>query len=157
MSDLLTQLGGLLLSAIPTAVLMAVVWIEYRLLVHGKLLSILAERRARTEGAMEKAREDISAAEARSGECEQRIREARLAICKAQDLRRKQQLEAHAAVVAEAQKAAKERVQSAHDALNTDVAQAKVTLHAEVDSIANQIVRTILQTAPATAATAGRD
>lgn len=73
------------------------VWCGYRLIVHGKLIAVLSERRERTEGAAETARADISAAETRSSEYEQRIRDIKLAIYKTKDLRRRQQLEAHTA------------------------------------------------------------
>jgi len=156
MNELLGQLGGLFLGAIPTAVLFAVVWFEYRMIVHGELVAVLSERRERTEGAMEKARADIAAAEVRSAECEQQIREARLAIYKAQELRRRQQLEARAAAVAEAQQAAKARVQSAQKTLTADVAQAKAGLHSEVESLANQILQQVLKPAPAMESTVTR-
>jgi len=156
MNELLGQLGGLFLGAIPTAVLFAVVWFEYRMIVHGELVAVLSERRERTEGAMERARADIAACEARSAECEQQIREARLAIYKAQELQRQKQIEARAAAVSEAQKAARARAQLACEALNADVAKARGELHADVESLANQILQMVLKPVPAAESTAAR-
>ena len=156
MSELFSQLWGLFLQAIPTGVLLAAVWCGYRLIVHGKLVAVLSERRERTEGATEKARADISAAEARSAEYEQRIREAKLAVYKAQESRRRQLLEARAAAMAEARKAADARVLSARDALKADVAQAKAGLQSGVDSLVDQIMRTVLKPTPAPELTVAR-
>lgn len=157
MSGLLTQLDTLLLRAIPTIVLFALVWLGYRLIVHGKLVRVLSERRDRTEGAAERARADISAAEARTAEYEQKIRDAKLVAYKAQELRRRQQLEANASALAEARKEADARVRSAHESLESDFAQAKTKLQAEVVTLVNQIKRAVLKPRSAAESTfAGR-
>src|SRR6266404_6089076 len=67
MDQTLRQLGELLLGAVPTVILLATLYILYTFLVHRPLTVVLAERRNRTQGAMEKARADIAAAEARTG------------------------------------------------------------------------------------------
>jgi len=151
MNDLLSQLGNLFLGAIPTGVLLALVWLGYRVIVHGKLLGVLSERRERTEGAVEKARAAISAAEARSAEYEKQIRDAELAIYKAQELRRRKQLEASAAQLAEARKAAGVHVQSGRQAIDAEIVRAKAGLETRVHSLVNEIVRAVLK--PATEST----
>src|SRR5438132_11620218 len=77
MDETLRQLGGLLLGSIPTIIFMVLVYSTYTVLVHRPLVRVLAERRRKTEGAMEKARADIAAAEARTAEYEQHVRAAR--------------------------------------------------------------------------------
>jgi len=77
MHEMLKQLGELLLGSVPTALMLIFLWTMYSILVHKPLAKVLAERRAKTEGAIEKARADVAAAEARTGEYEQRLREAR--------------------------------------------------------------------------------
>jgi len=52
MSELLSQLDHLLLSAIPAGVLLCVVWLAHRWIVHGKMVAVLSERRERTQGDM---------------------------------------------------------------------------------------------------------
>jgi F-type H+-transporting ATPase subunit b len=76
MEDTLRQLGELLLGSIPTIIIMVLLWSAYSILVYKPLTNVLAERRNKTEGAVEKARADIAAAEARTAEYEQRLREA---------------------------------------------------------------------------------
>src|ERR1700728_5223226 len=97
MEQTLRQLGELLLGSVPTIILLAVLYILYTFLVHRPLTVVLAERRSRTEGAMEKARADIAAAEARTADYEQRLREARQKVFKSLDARRQQAAEARSA------------------------------------------------------------
>ena len=64
MDETLRQLGELLLGSVPTIIMMVLVYAIYSVLVHKPLTRVLAERRAKTEGAIEKARADVAAAEA---------------------------------------------------------------------------------------------
>jgi F-type H+-transporting ATPase subunit b len=145
MEETLRQLGGLLLGAIPTIVLFLILFAAYRVLVHAPLEKLLAERRARTEGALEKARADIAAAEARSAEYEHSLREARAAVLKLQELRRNQMLQAGAAAVAEARAAAGNQIKQAKAALAQEVAVSRVSLQAEAERLASEIVETLLR------------
>ncbi len=147
MDEILRQLGELLLAAIPTVVVFLILFFAYKLIVHKPLVAVLDERRARTQGAVEKANADIAAAEARTAEYEQRLRDARLSIFKKLEARRQQWLQARTAAVAEARAAAETRVKAARAALEQDVEQAKVTLQSESETLANQIIRTVLKPA----------
>lgn len=155
MDQTLKQLGELLLGAIPTVVLLLVLYGLYHAIVHKPLETVLAERRKRTQGAIEQARADIAAAAARANEYEARLREARLAVFKTLDTRRKQALDARAAAVAQAREQAQKQVAQAKAQLEQDSAAARTTLHSDSDRIANQIIAAILQPAgsgPATVA-----
>ncbi len=147
MDEILRQLGELLLAAIPTVVVFVILFFAYKLIVHKPLVAVLDERRARTQGAVEKATADIAAAEARTAEYEQRLRDARISIFKKLEARRQQWLQARAAAVAEARAAAETRVKAARTSLEQDVEQAKVTLQAEGETLASQIIRTVLKPA----------
>jgi F-type H+-transporting ATPase subunit b len=147
MDEILRQLGELLLAAIPTVVVFLLLFFAYKLIVHKPLVRVLSERRARTEGAVEKANADIAAAEARTAEYERRLRDARLSIFKKQEARRQQSLQARSATVAEARTAADARVKAAQASLEQDAEHAKVSLRAESEAIANQIIRAVLRPA----------
>lgn len=153
MEQTLTQLGGLLLGAIPTVVLLLALYCLYHVIVHKPLEAVLAERRKRTQGAVEQARADISAAAARATEYEARLRDARLAVFKALDTRRKQAMETRAAAVAQAREAGQQQIAKAKAQLEQESAAARATLDAASDSIANQIIGTILQAADSDPAT----
>ncbi|HLK33404.1 MAG TPA: ATP synthase F0 subunit B [Terriglobales bacterium] len=149
MDEILRQLGGYLLGAIPTIVLLLVVFVAYRALVHRPLGRVLAERHSRTEGAMERARTDISAAGAKAADYEQRLREARAALFKAQEGRRKKALEARAAAVQEARTRAQQQVQQARAAMEQDKVAAQAGLEVEAARLADDIIRAILRPAAA--------
>jgi F-type H+-transporting ATPase subunit b len=147
MNLILKQVGELLLGAIPTVVLLLLLYVAYHSLVHKPLLAMLAERRSRTEGAVEKARADISAAEAKTAEYEARLREAKVALFKQQEARRKQAQEVRTAAVAAARTRADEQVKQARTVMQQDMASAKLGLQAESERLANEIIRAILQPA----------
>src|SRR5690348_6714499 len=125
MEETLRQLGGLLLGAIPTVIFMLAMYLTYTLLVHRPLTRVLAERRSRTEGAVEKAKADISAAEARTAEYEQRLREARTSMFKMQEARRQQTLQARAAVVAQARIRTHAEITKAKEEIQRETEQSK--------------------------------
>ena len=71
---------------------------------------------------MLKARADIAAAEAKTQDYEQRLREARLVIFKAQEVRRQAAQKARAAAVAEARERAQQQIREARAAIEQDMA-----------------------------------
>jgi F-type H+-transporting ATPase subunit b len=154
MDETLRQLGGLLLGSIPTIIFMVVVYGLYAVLVHRPLVAVLAERRSKTEGAVEKARADISAAEARTAEYEQRLREARMAVYRAQESRRQEALQARGAAVAEARLRAQAQIDTARSSIEKDKEAAKAALQAQSGNLADQIIRTVLE--PVRAQAGGR-
>jgi F-type H+-transporting ATPase subunit b len=156
MDQTLRQLGELLLGSIPTIILLAVLYLIYKSVVHKPLEKILAERRSRTEGAIEKARADIASAEARTAEYEQRLRDARLALFKLQEARRQKAMQLRAAAVAEARTRAQQLVSEARAAIEQDKVAAQTGLQAEALKLAAEIVRTVLRPVTAAPALTGR-
>lgn len=128
-------------------VLLLSLYAAYHFVVHRPLQRILAERRARTEGAVEQARADVAVAEAKAAEYEDRLREAKVAIFKAQEARREQAQQARTAAVAQARTKAEAQVKDAKSGIERDVAASKVTLQGEIERLANEIIRTVLHSA----------
>ena len=153
MDETLRQVGELLLGSIPTIFLLLLLYFIYTVLVHRPLVRVLAERRSQTEGAVEKAAEDIASAEARTAQYEQSLREARAAIFKSQEARRQQALQVRAAAVAEARAKAQAQVDQARSSIQQDKQAAQDGLQAESGKLAAEIIRRVLE--PATAG-AGR-
>src|SRR5271166_882216 len=149
MDTTLKQVGELLLGAIPTIVLLLLLYAIYNLLVHKPLMRVLEARRERTEGAVLKARANVAAAEAKTQDYEQRLREARMVIFKAQEARRQQAQQARAEALAQARARAQEQIREARAAIEQDMAAARGGLQAEVDKLASEIIRTILKPASA--------
>ena len=144
MDQTLQQLGELLLGAVPTVILLTLLYVLYAAIVHRPLRRVLEERHSRTGGAIEKSRADIAAAEARTAEYEQRLREARAKLFHAQEARRQAALQARANAAAEARKRAQAQVQAAKTDIERDKERAKAGLEAEVTTLAREIVRRVL-------------
>ena len=149
MDDTLRQLGELLLGAVPTVILLALLYALYTAIVHKPLQRVLEERRSKTEGAVEKSRADIAAAEARTAEYEKKLREARAAVFRAQDARRQTALQARTNALNEARTKAQAQVQAAKKDIESDRAAAQDGLQSEVAALAQEIMRRVLQPAGA--------
>jgi F-type H+-transporting ATPase subunit b len=149
MDETLRQLGGLLLGSVPTVILVAVLYALYTTIVHKPLQRVLAERRSKTEGAVEKSRADIAAADARTSEYEQRLREARATLFRTQEARRKVALDARTAAMNEARRQAQLQVQAAKADIEKDREAAQAGLQDEVQTLATEIMQRVLEPAGA--------
>ena len=147
MDQTLQQLGELLLGAVPTVILVALLYVLYKGIVHQPLQRVLAERRSKTEGAIEKSKADIAAADARTSEYEQRLREARAAVFRAQEARREAAVHARADAVNEARRKAQTQVQAAKANVENDRLAAEQGLQGQTAALAQEIVRRVLQPA----------
>jgi F-type H+-transporting ATPase subunit b len=145
MIETLRQLGQLLLGSIPTILFMLLLWGSYAVLLYKPLTKVLEQRRSQTEGAIEKARADVAAAEARTAEYEQRLREARRALFRGQEERRQRAMENRARAVREARTRAQAQVEQARQAIENDKVAAQESLQSESGRLAGEIIRVILQ------------
>jgi F-type H+-transporting ATPase subunit b len=145
MDAILKQLGELLLSAIPTIFLLLIVWAAYITLVRRKLDQVLAERHARTEGAIEEARAEIAAAEVRTAEYEQKLREARAQVYKAQESARQRLMETRNAALTQARQQAEEKVKQSRASLAAEVAGARESLGRQAETLAGSIIESVLR------------
>jgi F-type H+-transporting ATPase subunit b len=149
MDQTLRQLGELLLGAVPTVILLALLYVLYSVIVHKPLHRVLEERRSKTEGAVEKSRADIAAAEARTSEYEHRLREARAKVFHAQEARRKAALDARTSALNDARNNAQAQVQAAKADIQKDRETAQNGLQAEAQTLAAEIIRRVLEPAGA--------
>jgi F-type H+-transporting ATPase subunit b len=145
MDQTLQQLGELLLGSVPTVMMLMLLYALYTLIVHKPLQRVLEERHNKTEGAIEKSKADIAAAEARTSEYEQRLREARAAVFRAQEAKRHAAMQARAKAVAEARNGAQAQVQAAKADIEKDRLAAEQGLQAEAAALAREIVRRVLE------------
>ena len=149
MDQTLQQLGELLLGSVPTVILLTLLYVLYTTIVHKPLKRVLDERRNKTEGAIEKSKADIAAADARTAEYEQRLREARAAVFRAQEAKRQAAMQARANAVNEARNKAQAQVQAAKADIERDRGAAEKGLAGEAAALAQEIVRRVLQPAGA--------
>jgi F-type H+-transporting ATPase subunit b len=153
MDETLHQLGGLLLGSVPTIFLFLLFILVYRILVYGPLTRVLAERRARTEGAIEQASDATAAAAAKTQEYEAQLRVARAKIFQARQQQLQQWNRERDAAVAEAHEAAQRQVEEAKSAMQVQTNAARRTIEDSIDELAGDILRAIL---PKGSATVGR-
>lgn len=144
MEDIVQQVGALLIGAVPTILLFVVLVAAYQLLVQGPLNRVLAERRARTEGAVENAHKAIADAEAKAAEYADKLRLARAEIFKMREQRAKQRNTEREAALDETRKAAGTKVAQARTEIETEADRARQTIQGSVGELANQVVRAVL-------------
>jgi F-type H+-transporting ATPase subunit b len=144
MDETLHQLGTLLLGSVPTIFLFLLLVILYRFLVYGPLNRVLAERRARTDGAIEQANAATAAAAAKTQEYEAQLRAARSRIFQARQQKQQQWNRERDSAIAEAQEAAQRQIEEAKLALQAQTNAAHRTLENSIDELAREILQAIL-------------
>lgn len=140
MDQILNQLGELVLGSVPTMVLFVLLVAAYGLLVRRPLDRILAERRARTTGAVEQARGAIAAAEAETTAYEEKLRSAKAEIFQAREQKLKQWNAERDAAIAQVRHAAQERILSA----KLEVEQSAAAARAQIESMSADLGARIL-------------
>ena len=116
-----------MLGSVPTMVLFILLVIAYGLLVRRPLDRILAERHARTAGAVEQAKGAIAAAEAETNAYEEKLRKAKAELFEARERRLKQWAAERESALEQVRKTAQESIGSARQGIEQSVAQAKVS------------------------------
>jgi F-type H+-transporting ATPase subunit b len=144
MDEILHQLGGLVLGAVPTMILFVILVVAYGALVRRPLERILAERRARTSGAMEQARASISAAEAKTADYEDRLRRAKADLYAAREQRLKQWAAERDQMLAEARATTAGKVDAAKLEIERSVAAARRQIEGMSTQLSEQIVQAVL-------------
>jgi F-type H+-transporting ATPase subunit b len=144
MNEILQQIGALLLGAVPTILLFVVLVLAYQLLVQDPLNRTLAERRAKTEGAIEDAHKAIAQAEAKAAEYADKLRHARSEIFKMREQRARQRNAERDTSLDAARKAAGTKVNQAKSEIDAEAERAKLTIQGSAGELANQVVRAVL-------------
>jgi F-type H+-transporting ATPase subunit b len=144
MDEILNQLGGLALGAVPTMVLFLLLVVAYGLLVRRPLDRVLTERRARTTGAVEQAHTAIATAEARTADYEDKLRRARAAILAAHEQRLKQWGAEREQALTDARAATAEKVKVAKGEIQQSLAIAQLQIDGTSAELSEQVVRAVL-------------
>jgi F-type H+-transporting ATPase subunit b len=150
------QLGGLLLGAVPTVILLLTLYALYQLLVHRPLQRVLVQRRALTEGAMEQAQAGIAAAENKAREYEQKLRAARQSLFRSLEAELQNARLVREQALDEARLRAEEQLQKARGELQQQVAEAKAKLTADAGQLASRIAATVTASGRAGGVSAGQ-
>jgi F-type H+-transporting ATPase subunit b len=142
---MLHALGGILLRAVPTFLLVILLHFYLKNIFFKPLEKVLHQRYDATEGARKLAEQSLQQAAAKTAQYETELRAAKAAMYQAQEQLHKQLQERAAAAVAEARKGVDAAVKLAKTQLEADVEAAKTSLAADSESLADQIAETILR------------
>ncbi len=145
------DLGRLLLGAVPTFVLVLLLYIFLKKVFFSPLEKILRRRHEVTEGALQAARETTAVADRKTAEYQQALKEARADLYRAQERERQQVLEETAEQVRRARAQAEERVRAAREELRAEVEAAKALLARESGTLAESITQAVLKAKAETA------
>ncbi len=144
MDQILNQLGGLALGSVPTIIFFLLLIAAYSILVQRPLNKVLAERRARTSGAIEQAKGAISAAEAETSVYEDKLRAAKSEIFQAREEKLKKWNAEREAALGEAKARTEERIQAARHDIEQSAATARQQIEGASAALSAQILRAVL-------------
>src|SRR3978361_217653 len=136
--DILQQLGGLVLGSVPTMILFVLLVVLYNAILRIPLEKTLAERRARTTGAVEQAMGAISAAEAETQVYEDKLRAARAEVLAGRERLLQQWNAERDAALHEARGASQERVRTARQQIEDSAAMARQQIESATEMLSEQ-------------------
>jgi F-type H+-transporting ATPase subunit b len=145
MDATLHQLGGILLRALPTFLLVILLDFYLKAVFFEPLEKVLEKRYEATEGARKLAEESLVRAAAKTAEYEAAIRAARAEVYQSQELLHRELQERETAALAVARRSADAAVEQAKQLLARDVEAARSGLERDSESLADQIAESILR------------
>jgi F-type H+-transporting ATPase subunit b len=145
MDAMLHALGGILLRAVPTFLLVVLLHFYLKGFLFKPLQKVLRQRYEATEGARKAAGEGLDRAAAKTAEYQTAMRAARAGIYQAQEQAHKRLQEAEMAELTAARQRAEAAVHDARTQLASDVEAAKAGLARDSERLADQIAESILR------------
>jgi len=145
MDATLHALGGILLRAIPTFLLVIFLHLYLKTMFFKPLEKILKQRYDATEGARKLAEQSFDRASAKTAEYEAALRAARADSYRAQETLFKELHEREAAQLAAARSSAEAAIKQAKEQLARDVAAAQDSLAQESEALAGRIADALLK------------
>jgi F-type H+-transporting ATPase subunit b len=148
MEETLRALGGLLVQAIPTFLIVMALHLYLKWVYFRPMERVLAERFEATEGARKLAEESLTKASAKAAEYDAELRAARAVLYREQEAMRQTLLQEQAQAVEEARQRATAAVKQASLELDAELVAAKESLRQQAGTLADQIVETVLRRRP---------
>ena len=148
MQAIVHQLGELFLQAVPTVLIILLFYSILRAIFFKPLLTVMAERDARTVGAQKAAEAAQAAAAEKIKQHQDALRQARGQVYAEQEAARKKLLDERAAQIKDARTKAAAEVSAAKARVASELAAARGELEASVAELSAEIARRILQTPP---------
>ena len=145
MEETLRALGGILLRAVPTFILVILLHFYLKFIFFKPLQRLLRERYEVTEGARKMAEASLAKASEKAAEYEAALRAARGETYKELEQLRRNLQDDRAASVKEARARAEAAIAQAKATLSAEVEGLKKSLEAESDALADRIATKILR------------
>ena len=142
---MLHALGGILLRAVPTFLLVVLLHFYLKSVFFKPLEKVLHARYDATEGARKQASQSLDEAAAKTAKYEEALQAAKAELYRSQEKLSKELQERESASILKARQAAEEAVKQARELIATDVEAAKKSLGAESDQLADLIADSILR------------
>ena len=145
MDATLHQLGQVLLQGLPTFFLVLFLHFYLKSVFFKPLAKLLHERKEATEGARKQAAESLERAAAKAASYEESIRAARSEIYQEQENLRRKWRDEQTAQLTDSRKRAEVTVKSAKADILVQAQEARQSLSAHSQALANEITEAILQ------------
>jgi F-type H+-transporting ATPase subunit b len=144
MDQILPALGGLLVKAIPTIIILVFLHFYLKFMLFAPLRKSLEQRDNLTAGAHRAAEHSLAVAERKAEEYETKFRDARAEVYKQQEETRKKWMEDQAAQAAAAHQRSRASVEEARKQIAAEAASARESLDQSSGALAEQIADRIL-------------
>jgi F-type H+-transporting ATPase subunit b len=145
MDKIIHQLGELLLTALPTFILLIFLNYYLKFVFFKPLEKVLQQRYQATDGARKAAEESLQRAAAKTAAYEETLRVARSEIYQAQEHVYRELQDHAAAQIADARAQSDAAIKQAKSQLAQEVEAAKASLAQDSEALANQIAESILR------------
>jgi F-type H+-transporting ATPase subunit b len=144
MGVIFDQLGHLFLQAIPTVILVFLLFVILDRIFFRPLMAVMKQREDSTVGALARAREQASAADTKAREYEEAFQAARQEVYRQREADRRTNLEQRDAALRKARGQADVLIRDAQAALATEVARTKAELEAACQPLAEEISQSLV-------------
>jgi F0F1-type ATP synthase membrane subunit b/b' len=146
--EILRQLGELFGQAVPTVLMVFLFYLFLRANFFRPMERVLAERRARREGAWREAESNRAAAQEKVRARQEALKKARAEIYAEQEAARRAVLEERTAEIRAARSRTSDEVRTAKERIFADLARARAEIEAQSPALAGEIARAFLERRP---------
>jgi len=145
MGVIFDQLGHLFLQAIPTVLLLFLLFVVLDRIFFRPVMAVLKQREELTVGALARARDQATAAETKTGEYEAAFQAARQEVYRQREVDRRKNLEQRDIALRKAREQAEVVVREAQAALAAEVDRSKTELDSACPPLAEEISQILLR------------
>lgn len=144
MEATLHQLADLLVKAVPTIILFALLTVYLKHVFFKPLARILDERKKATEGVRQLAQQAFAAADQKASEFERALQLARAELEQEHEALRRRWTDEQVAIIQNARAEADQKISEAKQQIAEEVQRAQAELDAVVESLSDRIVSSLL-------------